>query len=81
MSGAPLEEEAGLLASPHEESSPAPSTTWLLPQSGPPKLQEEVTPESTTKVQKPVNFVSTVLRDMWERYTTQKKLLYTLLIV
>jgi hypothetical protein len=32
------------------------------------------------KVQKPVYFVSTVLRDAWERYTMQQKLPYTLLI-
>jgi ribonuclease HI len=31
-------------------------------------------------VQKPVYFVSTVLRDAWEHYTTHQKLLYTLLI-
>jgi hypothetical protein len=31
-------------------------------------------------VQKPVYFISTVLRDAWERYTMQQKLLYTLLI-
>jgi hypothetical protein len=40
----------------------------------------KVTPKSTTKVQKPVYFVSTVLRDPRERYTTQQKLIYTLLI-
>jgi hypothetical protein len=32
------------------------------------------------KVQKPVYFVSTMLRDAWEHYTMQQKLLYTLLI-
>jgi hypothetical protein len=31
-------------------------------------------------VQKPVYFISTVLRDVQERYTMQQKLLYTLLI-
>jgi hypothetical protein len=31
-------------------------------------------------VQKPVYFISTVLRDARERYTMQQKLLYTLLI-
>jgi hypothetical protein len=41
---------------------------------------EEETPEGITKVQKPVYFVSTVLRDAWECYTMQQKLLYTLLI-
>jgi hypothetical protein len=54
--------------------------TEPLPQSDAPKLQEEKTPEDTAKVQKPVYFVSTVLRDTWERYIMQQKLLYTLLI-
>jgi hypothetical protein len=49
-------------------------------QSDAPDLREEKTPEDTTKVQKPVYFVSTVLRDVRERYTMQQKLLYTLLI-
>jgi hypothetical protein len=31
-------------------------------------------------VQKPIYFISTVLRDVQERYTMQQKLLYTLLI-
>jgi hypothetical protein len=57
-------------ASPREESSHEPSTTGPLPQDDPPKLPEEVTPKSTTKVQKPVYFVSTVLCDLRERYTT-----------
>jgi hypothetical protein len=33
-----------------------------------------------TKVQKPVYFISTMLRDTRERYTMEQKLLYTLLI-
>jgi hypothetical protein len=49
-------------------------------QSDAPDLHEEKTPEDTTKVQKPMYFISTVLRDAWERYTMQQKLLYTLLI-
>jgi ribonuclease HI len=49
-------------------------------QSDAPDLHEEKTPKDTTKVQKPVYFVSTVLRDARERYTMQQKLLYTLLI-
>jgi hypothetical protein len=77
---APLEGEAVVPASPREEPPPAPSPTELLPQSVSPELHEEETPEGTTKVQKPVYFVSTVLRDAQERYTTQQKLLYTLLI-
>jgi hypothetical protein len=44
------------------------------------KLHEEETLEGTTKVKKPVYFVSTILRDARERYTMQKKMLYTLLI-
>jgi hypothetical protein len=67
---APLEEEAMVPASPCEESFPAPSPTEPLPQSISPKLHEEVSPESTSKVQKPVYFVSTVLCDIRERYTT-----------
>jgi hypothetical protein len=78
--GDPLEEEAVVPASTHEESSHAPSATGPLPQNDPLGLPKEVTPEITTKVQKPVYFVSTVLRDTWEGYTTQQKLLYTLLI-
>jgi hypothetical protein len=66
--------------SSREESTPAPSTTGTLPQSDSPELHEEVTPESTTKVQNPIYFVSTILRDARERYTMQQKLLYTLLI-
>jgi hypothetical protein len=79
-SGAPLEGEAMVSASPREKSPAAPSPTEPLPQSVAPELHEEETPEGTTKVQKPVYFVSTVLRDAQERYTTQQKLLYTLLI-
>jgi hypothetical protein len=51
--------------------------TEPLAQRGPQELHEEVTPESTTKVQKPVYFISIVLRGARERYTTQQKLLYT----
>jgi hypothetical protein len=57
-----------------------PSPTELLSQSDAPELHKEKTPEDTTKVQKPVYFVSMVLRDTRERYTMQQKLLYTLLI-
>jgi hypothetical protein len=48
-----------------------PSPTEPLPQSISPELHEEVTPEGTTKVQTPIYFVSTVLRDTRERYNTQ----------
>jgi hypothetical protein len=54
--------------------------TDLLLESDAPDLHEEKTPKDTTKVQKPVYFISTVLRDAQERYTMQQKLLYTLLI-
>jgi hypothetical protein len=49
-------------------------------QSDAPDLCKEKTPEDTTKVPKPVYFVSTVLRDVREHYTMQQKLLYTLLV-
>jgi hypothetical protein len=67
-------------SSPREEPPTTPSPTEPLPQSDAPKLHEEETPEGTTKVQKPVYFVSTILRDAWEHYTMQQNLLYTLLI-
>jgi hypothetical protein len=51
-----------------------------LSQSDAPEPHKEKTPEGITKVQKPVYFVSMVLRDARERYTMQQKLLYTLLI-
>jgi hypothetical protein len=54
--------------------------TEPLSQSDAPEPHEENTPEGTTKVQKPVYFVSTVLHNAQERYTMQQKLLYTLLI-
>jgi hypothetical protein len=77
---APPEEEAATSATPCEEPPAATSPTEPLSQSDAPELHEEKTPEDTTKVQKPVYFVSTVLRDARERYTMQQKLLYTLLI-
>jgi ribonuclease HI len=78
--GAPPEGEAVISAPPHEEPPAAPSSTEPLSQSDAPELHEEKTPKDTTKVQKPVYFISTVLRDGRERYTMQQKLLYTLLI-
>jgi hypothetical protein len=77
---APPEGEAVIFASTREEPPAAPSPTEPLPQSDAPELHEEKTPEDTTKVQKPVYFISTVLRDARERYTMQQKLLYSLLI-
>jgi hypothetical protein len=78
--GAPPEEEAAASPVPQEGLLAATSPTEPLPQSDAPEPHEEKTPEGTTKVQKPVYFVSTVLRDARERYTMQQKLLYTLLI-
>jgi hypothetical protein len=48
--------------------------------SDPPKPLEEAACANVAKVQQPVYFVSTVLRNTHERYTMQQKLLYTLLI-
>jgi hypothetical protein len=78
--GAPPEREAAIPSAPHEEPPAATSPTEPLLQSDAPDLREEKTPKDTTKVQKPVYFVCTVLRDARERYTMQQKLLYTLLI-
>jgi hypothetical protein len=78
--GAPHEVEAVIPSVPQEEPPASTSPTEPLSQSDAPELQEEKTPEDTAKVLKPVYFVSTVLRDAWERYTMQQKLLYTLVI-
>jgi ribonuclease HI len=78
--GAPPEGEAVISAAPREEPPAAPSPTEPLSQSDAPELHEEKAPEDTTKVQKPIYFVSTVLHDAREHYTMQQKLLYTLLI-
>jgi hypothetical protein len=78
--GAPPEVEAAISSVPQEEPPAATSPTEPLSQSDAPELQEEKTPKDTAKVQKPVYFISTVLRDTRERYTMQQKLLYALLI-
>jgi hypothetical protein len=65
--GAPPEGEAAAPSAPHEELPAATSSTELLLQSDAPDLREEKTLEDTTKVQKPMYFVSTVLRDARER--------------
>jgi ribonuclease HI len=78
--GAPREEEAASPPVPQEEPPAASSPTEPLSQSNAPKPPEEEPPEGVTKVQKPMYFVSMVLRDAWECYTMQQKLLYTLLI-
>jgi hypothetical protein len=67
----PEEEEVVISASPHEEPPATPSPTKPLPQGDAPELHEEETPEGTTKVQKPIYFVSTVLRDTQKCYTMQ----------
>jgi hypothetical protein len=67
--GAPPEEEAMISASPLEEPHATPSPTELLPQSVAPELHEEETPEGMTKVQNPIYFVSTILRNARECYT------------
>jgi ribonuclease HI len=77
---APPEEQAITSTSPHEEPPDAPSPTKPLSQSDAPELHEEKTPKEATKVQKPIYFISTILRDVQECYTMQQKLLYTLLI-
>jgi ribonuclease HI len=78
--GAPPEGEAANSSAPREELPTATSPTEPPLQGDTPDLDEEKTPEDTTKVQKPVYFVSTVLLDARECYTMQQKLLYTLLI-
>jgi hypothetical protein len=67
--GAPPEGEAAIPSTPREELTAATSPTEPLLQSDAPDLHEEKTPKDTTKVQKPVYFVSTVLRDARECYT------------
>jgi hypothetical protein len=64
--GAPPEGEAAISAAPCEEPPATTSPTEPLSQSDAPELHEEKTPKDTTKVQKPVYFVSTVLHDAWE---------------
>jgi hypothetical protein len=76
--GAPPEGEAVISAPPREEPLAATLPTEPISQSDAPELHEEKTPKDTTKVQKPMYFVSTVLHNARERYTMQQKLLYTL---
>jgi hypothetical protein len=65
--GAPREEEAAAPSIPQEELPAASPPTEPLSQSNTQKPPEEEAPEGVTKVQKPVYFVSTVLRDARER--------------
>jgi hypothetical protein len=67
--GAPREEEAASPPVPPEEPPAASSPSKPPSQSDAPKPPKEEPPEGIVKVQKPVYFVSTVLRDAWERYT------------
>jgi hypothetical protein len=78
--GAPHEVEAEIPSVPQEEPPAATSPTEALSQSDAPEPHKKKTPEGITKLQKPMYFVSTVLRDARECYTMQQKLLYTLLI-
>jgi hypothetical protein len=67
--GAPREEEATVPPVPQEEPPTASSPIEPLSQSNAPKPPEEEAPEGVAKVQKPVYFVSTVLRKAREHYT------------
>jgi hypothetical protein len=78
--GAPRGEEAASPPVPREEPPAASLPTKPPSQGDALKPPEEKPPEGIVKVQKPVYFVNTVLRDARERYTMQQKLLYTLLI-
>jgi hypothetical protein len=69
--GDPHEEEAASPPDPREEPPAASSPIEPLSESNAPKPLEEESPEGVIKVQKPVYFVSTVLRDTRERYTMQ----------
>jgi hypothetical protein len=69
--GAPREVEAAAPLDPQEEPPAASPPTEPLSQSNAQKPPEEEAPEGVAKVQKPVYFVSTVLRDTRERYTMQ----------
>jgi hypothetical protein len=67
--GAPREEEATSPPVPQEEPPAASSPTEPPSQGDAPKPPEEGPPEGIIKVQKPVYFISMVLRDARERYT------------
>jgi hypothetical protein len=78
--GAPREEEATTPPVPQDKPPAASLPTEPLSQSNAQKPPKEEAPEGVTKVQKPVYFVSRLLRDARECYTMQQKLLHTLLI-
>jgi hypothetical protein len=65
-SGAPREEEAASFPDPREEPPAGSSSIEPLSQSNAQKPPEEEPSEGVVKVQKPVYFVSTVLRDARE---------------
>jgi hypothetical protein len=67
--GAPREEEAAAPPVPQEELPTTSPPTEPLSQSNAQRPPEEEAPKGVAKVQKPVYFVSTVLRDARERYT------------
>jgi hypothetical protein len=78
--GAPPEEGALVPVTPHEEPPRASSTCEPLPQGDPLEPPEEATPAGIANIQKPIYFVNIMQHDTREHYTTQEKLLYTLLI-
>jgi hypothetical protein len=62
--GAPLEGGVAIPSAPLEELPAATSPNEPPSEGDAPDLHEERAPEDSTKVQKPVYFVSTVLRDV-----------------
>jgi hypothetical protein len=67
--GAPPEGEALIPSAPLEELPAATLPTEPPLEGDATDLHEEKAPEDTTNVQKPMYFISTVLRDTRERYT------------
>jgi hypothetical protein len=68
-SGAPLEGEAAIPFAPLEELPAASLPTEPPSEGDAPDLHKEKAPEDSTKVRKPVYFISTVLHDARECYT------------
>jgi hypothetical protein len=69
---APLEGEAAIPSAPLEELPAATLPTELPPKGDAPDLHKEKAPEDSTKVQKPVYFISSILRDARERTPCSK---------